>query len=63
MNTIEIKLAGLLFKVWYDAESYEVHEVKRFSPHEKSGWQALTMGGDEHVRSCLSPEVIMVAEL
>ena len=65
MNTIEIKLAGILFKVWYDKHSYEVHDVQRLQPtvvaREKS-WAPMSEPAERHVKACLTPEVIIAKE-
>ena len=65
MKTIEIKLAGLLFKGWYDKHSYEVYEIKRLQPTTVAGgktWAPMSEPAERHVTACLTPEVLIAAE-
>lgn len=63
MKTIEIKLAGLLFKVWYDAESYEVSEIKRYNPLAVRGdWTSLPKSMEDHIVALLPAEVLIAKE-
>ena len=58
MNTIEIKLAGLLFKVWYDGETYEVDEVRRYNVYACEGWNVIPEGMMFQVMAYLTPDVL-----
>lgn len=62
MKTLEIKLAGLLFKVWYDGETYAIHSLKLYDPGKEDIWGALPPGMDMTVLSFLTPNVIKERE-
>jgi hypothetical protein len=63
MKTIEIKLAGILFKVDYQEETHMVYEVERHDPHSTSGWVKVSKSTEDHlIEHHLTDEVIIARE-